>query len=137
MHLMNIPRVATVVAGLALGACASDPLYVAPAQETIEDYVIASQLQDVDLIRKTDRDSWQYVNDRYIIYRGRPNEYLIEFSHGCDSLDDNGRLPPIDIIHDHRNIRPTDTIRGCIVDRIYAISSNQRRELRQLGQPAG
>ena len=120
-----------------LGACASDPIYFPPASEVVEDYVVAGQLEDVNLIRKTDRDSWQYVNDRYIIYRGRPNEYLIEFRHNCEGLDDNGRLPPIDIIHDHRNIRTSDTIRGCIVDKIYAISSVQRRELRQLGQPAG
>ena len=122
---------------LVLGACASDPIYFPPASEVVEDYVVAGQLEGVNLIRKTDRDSWQYVNDRYIIYRGRPNEYLIEFRHNCEGLDDNGRLPPIDIIHDHRNIRTSDTIRGCIVDKIYAISSVQRRELRQLGQPAG
>jgi len=134
---MNLPKVPIIVVGLALGACASDPIYVVPAQETIDDYVVASQLQDVDLIRKTNRDSWQYVNDRYIIYRGRPNDYLIEFKHSCENLDDNGRLPPVDLIHDHRNLRATDTIRGCIVEKIYAISSSQRRELRQLGKPAG
>lgn len=134
---MNLPKVPTILMGLTLGACASDPLYVAPAQQTIEDYVVASQLQDVDLIRKTDRDSWQYVNDRFIIYRGRPSDYLIEFRHSCEGLNDNGRLPPVDLIHDHRNLRATDTIRGCIVEKIYAISSSQRRELRQLGRPAG
>lgn len=135
--MMNLPMIPRMAALLALGACASDPIYFPPASETIEDYVVAGQLEDVGLIRKTDRDSWQYVNDRYIIYRGRPNEYLIQFSHNCEGLDDNGRLPPIDIIHDHRNIRATDTIRGCIIEKIYSISSNQRRELRQLGQPAG
>jgi hypothetical protein len=122
---------------LVLGACASDPVYLPPPSETVEDYVVATQLRDVNLIRKTDRDSWQYVNDQYIIYRGRPHDYLIEFKHNCGGLDDNGRLPPADIIHDHRNIRTTDTIRGCIVEKIYAISSGQRKELRQLGQPQG
>lgn len=134
---MNIPTIPRTAMMLVLGACASDPIYFPPASEVVEDYVVAGQLEGVNLIRKTDRDSWQYVNDRYIIYRGRPNEYLIEFRHNCEGLDDNGRLPPIDIIHDHRNIRTSDTIRGCIVDKIYAISSVQRRELRQLGQPAG
>jgi hypothetical protein len=124
-------------AAFALGACASDPVYNVPAQQTVADYIVANQLDEVEQIRKSDRDSWQYVNDLYLIYRGRPNDYLVEFKYVCEGLDDNSILPPADLIHNHRYLRTTDTFRGCIVDKIYAISGSQRTELRNLGVSPG
>jgi len=134
---MKLPMMPGMAVVLVLGACASDRVYNVPAEETVTDYVVANQLIEVNEIRKTDRDSWQYVNDRYLIYRGRPNDYLVELKHTCESLDDNSILPPTDLIHDHRYLRTTDTFRGCIVERIYAISNNQRIELRNLGVSPG
>ena len=122
---------------LLLGACASDPVYTRPANQTIHDFVIANELVEVEEIRKTDRDSWQYVNDRFAIYRGRPDDYLLRFKRDCDRLSDNSTLPPADMIYDHRNLRITDTFRGCIVDKIYEISNDQRIELRHLGKSPG
>ena len=119
-----------------LGACASDPVYTVPAHQTVDDYVATSQLAEVEVIRKGDRDSWQYVNDRYVIYRGRPDTFLVEFKHNCNRLTDNS-IVPVDVIHDHRNLRATDTIRGCIVDKMYMITNDQRIELRHLGQTPG
>lgn len=120
-----------------LGACASDPIYTPPADQTVNDYVTAAQLEEVDEVRKGDRDTWQYVNDRYVIYRSRMDDYLLEFKGSCDRLTDNSVLPPVDLIHDHRNLRASDTFRGCIVDAIYEISNSQRVELRNLGQAPG
>jgi hypothetical protein len=120
-----------------LGACASDPVYYPPARETVADYVVVNQLSEVAHIRKSDRDSWQYVNDVYLIYRGRPNDYLVELKHICDGLADNSTLPVADLIHNHRYLRATDTFRGCIVEKIYAISNAQRNELRRLGVSPG
>ena len=122
---------------LLLGACASDPIYTVPANETVSDYVVASELTEVKEIRKTDRDSWQYVNDRFAIYRGRLDDYLLRFKGDCYRLSDNSTLPPADMIHDHRNLRISDTFRGCIVDKIYEISNDQRIELRHLGKSPG
>jgi hypothetical protein len=102
---------------VALGACAADPVYTPPADQT--------------------RDTWQYVTDRYVIYRSRMDDYLLEFKGSCDRLTDNSALPPADVIHDHRNLRASDTFRGCIVERIYEISDNQRAELRSLGYSPG
>ena len=122
---------------LALGACAGDPVYTPPADQTVRDYVTAAQLEEIYEIRKGDRDTWIYVTDRFVIYRSRLDDYLLEFKGSCDRLTDNSALPPADVIHDHRNLRASDTFRGCIVDRIYAISSDQRAELRNLGYSPG
>ena len=119
-----------------LGACASEPLYTVPVDESVADYIVAAQLDDIALIRKGNHDSWQYVNDHYIIFRGR-NNFLVEFTHNCSGLTDSGWVPA-DYIHDHRNLRAgEDTIRGCIIDKIYPITNDQRIELRHLGEAPG
>ena len=120
---------------IALGACASEPLYTVPDDHTVADYIAVAQLDQVSRIRKGDHDGLQYVNDRYVIFRGRPDDFLVEFRRKCDGLTDNSWIPP-DYIHDHRNLRAgEDTIRGCIVDKIYAITNDQRIELRHLPEP--
>jgi hypothetical protein len=121
---------------LVLTACASEPLTRPPVNELVADYVTTAQLDEVNLIRKGNSDSWQYLNDRYVIYRGR-NDFLVEFRVDCADLTDNSWIPA-DYIHDHRNLRAgEDTIRGCIVDRIYPISNDQRIELRNLNEAPG
>ena len=119
-----------------LAACATDPIYTVPPNQTVADYVAVSQLESVGQIRKGNKDSWQYVNDRYVIYRGN-HDYLVEFRHNCGDLTDNAWVPA-DYIHDHRNLRAgQDTIRGCIVQKIYPITSSQRAELRNIGGSLG
>ena len=63
---------------MALGACASDPVYTVPVDQTVADYIVAIQLDEVAHIRKDNSDGWQYLNDRYAIYRGK-KDYLVEF----------------------------------------------------------
>ena len=121
---------------MALGACASEPLYKVPVDQTVADYITAIQLDEVTHIRKGNSDGWTYLNDRYVIYRGT-NDYLVEFSNNCGTLTDNSWVPA-DYIHDHRNLRAgEDTIRGCIVEKIYPLTNDQRIELRHLGETPG
>ena len=120
---------------IALGACATEPLFVVPSNQSVDDYVATSRLPEADDIRKSNKDSWQYLNDRYVIYSGN-DYYLIEFRTNCREIGDNSWIP-VDYIHDHRNLRAGEnTIRGCIVQKIYPLTSNQRNELRHLaGRP--
>ena len=116
-----------------LGGCAGEPLYIPPSNQRVADYVAATELTQVGQIRKGNSDSWSYVNDRYIVYLG-PKDYLIEFRDNCGVLNDNDWVPA-DYIHDHRNLRAReDTIRGCIIEKIYSINRVQRSEIRQLAR---
>lgn len=130
---MKEPMVPIIVMLLAFGGCASEPIYNVPADQTVADFVTVNQLQQVDSLRKNNRDSWRYLTDRYVIYRGT-DEFLLEFRRSCAEIRDN-RYIPTDYIHDHRNLRAgSDTIRGCIVERIYPITEAQRDELHSLGE---
>ena len=116
---------------LFLGACATEPLFITPPNEVVSDYVETAELDEVSNIRKGNKDSWTRLNDRYIIYRGN-NDYLVEFRANCGEIRNNSWIPA-DYIHDHRNLRAReDTIRGCIVERIYPINRDQRVELKNL-----
>lgn len=122
---------------MVLGACAIEPTYFSPENQAVEDYIATAELMAIGRIRKYDRDTWVYVNDRYVIYRGRPDDYLMEFRHECGDLRDNSWIPA-DLRYDHRNLRArVDTLRGCIVEKIYPITTAQRNELRTLGETPG
>ena len=119
---------------LILGACASEPIFVAPANQRVADFVEVSELGEVDSIRKNNNDSWSMLNSRYVVYRGY-DDFLIEFRKDCREISNNNWLPP-DYIHDHRYLRAgVSTIRGCIIEKIYSISRDQRNELRRLTEP--
>lgn len=119
-----------------LSACATAPVFIAPENQRVEDYIGANELSEVSLIRKGNSDSWQYINNRYVIYRGR-DDFLIAFRKDCAELSDNSWVPA-DYIHDHRNLRAReDTIRGCIIEDIYTLTREQRNEVRRLGGPLG
>ena len=77
-------RMRFILIGIAagLGACAADPVYTPPADQTVRDYVTAAQLEEIYEIRKGDRDTWIYVTDRFVIYRSRLDDYLLEFQGG-------------------------------------------------------
>jgi len=121
---------------IALGACASERMYKVPVDQAVGDYIASSQLEEVRHLRKGNSDGYQYLNDRYIIYRGG-DDYLVEFRTNCGGLNDSSWVPA-DYIHDHRNLRAgEDTIRGCIVEKIYPITNDQRKELRHLGETPG
>ena len=126
-------RLGVLTAALALSGCAAEPAYKVPSNQAVADYVTATHLQEVDLIRKGNSDSWAYLNPRYVTYRGNRDNYLIEFRNDCAETSNNTWIPA-DYIHDHRNFRAgEDTIRGCIIEKIYELSRAQRHELRQIG----
>lgn len=131
---MNKLTLACVLA--ALSACASVPLYPEPDNQAVVDFIVSNELTEVKRIRKYDSDSLLFVNGLYVVYRGK-KEYLLEFRRHCAELRNNDWIPA-DIRHDHRYLRARlDTMRGCIIEKIYPITSEQRNELRELGETPG
>lgn len=121
---------------LALLAACSTASYDRPSNEAVRDYIVAGELAEQDRLRTNRRGGWTYVNDRFIIFRGRDQDYLLEFRRECREL--LGPTVVADVRRDHRNLRPRmDTISGCVIQKIYAIDEGQSIELKALGEAPG
>ena len=119
---------------LALAGCATSKPTV--DKEAVDDFIAVRGLESVDSIRTDSSDSWNDINLQNLIYDGRRDSYLIVFSRPCYELRDT-RITP-DRRYESNVIRARfDTIRGCRIDSIYALSEADEVELRQLGEAPG
>jgi hypothetical protein len=119
-------------APLLLAGCvaASAP---APDRDAVADFVEVRQLEQVDQIRKSVNDGWSRVNDYYVVYETRRGSYLMQFSRRCSELEDT------EVVADKRweanKIRARfDTLRGCRIERIYALAEADALELESIGK---
>ena len=124
-------------AAVLLSACASG--YEPQEVEAVRDYVVAADLKEVDQVRLYRQMSYTYVNDHYVTVPTRRGDYLVEFAGNCSELRRRDFSPEMVDTRDNRNILRArfDTIRGCRIGRIFEISDEQRKELRDLGDAPG
>jgi hypothetical protein len=119
-----------------LVACAAGPR----EPDAFDDFVAVSELPTVEKIRTDDRDRWTALSDRYLVYRTRKEQYLFRFQGRCPALLNqtfNPRFMEADIRYDQW-IRPRiDTIRGCPIEEIYAVTPEQIVELVNIGEAPG
>ena len=77
------------------------------------------------------------IGDQFVIYKGRRDEYLVEFARRCHELYDNSRITP-DKRWDSNVVRARfDTIRGCRITAIYALDEAEVVELKNIGEAPG
>ncbi len=127
---------------LVLTACAdSGGMITAPGKEleAVRDFVVASELQEVGMIRRYNQIKYLYVNDLFIVLPTHREHYLIEFRGPCTEL--RRRLWTADMIDIRVSGRilyaDFDTIRGCSIGKIYELPEAQLEELRVLGDAPG
>ncbi len=121
---------------LALAAACSTAGYVPPSNDAVRDYIVANELAEQDRIRTFGQDGWVIVNNLFIIYKGRFQDYLMEFRRECKEL--RGPAVVANVRHDNRNLRPRfDTMAGCTIETIYAINKGESIELKALGEAPG
>jgi len=130
-----------LIAAALLAACAAQDEQKAKstqdAVQAVRDFIAVRDLEGVDKMRTSTSDSWDAIEDRFLIYKGRRATYLVEFSRRCHELEDNTRVVP-DKRWDLRNIRPRfDTIRGCRIHEIYGLTAAEAAELENLGEAPG
>lgn len=102
----------------------------------IEDFIVAAELEGLDMIRTRNHYGWEYLSDQFIIVKTRDGEYLLRFQRRCRELYEVPVQP--DIRYETNVLRARfDTIRGCRIDTIYAIEPGQADELRNLGWAPG
>ena len=126
-------RGALLIIGAALfAACASTPNI---DKEAVEDFILAANPEKVESIRTDSYDSFKHLNEWYVVYKARRGSYLLEFARRCFELNTNR------ITADKRwdeNMRAgQDTLRGCRIEEIYAISEEQAEELKSLSDAPG
>jgi hypothetical protein len=108
-----------------------------PVTDAIRDFIDVRQLPEADAIATGTNDGWMTLNDRFILYNGRRDTYLVEFSRRCYELTDNTRITP-DQRWDSNNIRAKfDTIRGCRIAHVYELSEAEIAELKNIGEAPG
>ncbi len=107
--------------------------------EATRDFVVANELARVDQIRLYEQLNHRVINEYFVTVETRRGSYLVEFHTRCRALT-QGEFQPhmVDIRRDPARVRARfDTIRGCIIGKIYEITKEQREELRQLGDAPG
>lgn len=102
----------------------------------VEDFIVAAGLEELDMIRTRNDYGWDYLSDRFVIIETRDGEYLLRFQRLCRELNEVPVQP--DIRYDSNVLRARfDTLRGCRIDKLYAIEPGQADELRNLGWAPG
>ena len=125
----------------ALAACAGqdskEPTEADMAVQAVRDLIEVRGLQEVDKMRSSGRDKWDSIDNWFLIYDTRRATYLVEFARRCWELDDDTRIVA-DQRRDANIVRARfDTIRGCRIGKLYALSEEDVAELRNIGEAPG
>jgi len=123
----------------ALVACASqETTQIREEQDqAIRDFIAVRGLQELAKIRSSGSEGWDRLSDHFIIYNTRRGSFLFEFARRCYELDDASRVTP-DVRADPNAIRARfETLRGCSIHKIYALTKAEGAELRELGEAPG
>lgn len=104
--------------------------------QAVRDFIEVRGLEDLDLIATRSTDSWQSISDYFLIYTGRRAQYLVDFGRRCHELSDNRRIVA-DERWDNKIRARFDTIRGCRVINLYALTEAEAAELESIGESPG
>ena len=130
-----------IVLTAALAACAGqdskEPTEADKAVQAVRDLIEVRGLQQVDKVRSTGRESWVSIENWFLIYETGRGTYLVEFDRRCWELDKNGHIVA-DKRWDATFVRARyDTIRGCRIGKLYALSDEDVAELKNIGEAPG
>jgi len=130
-----------VILALAVTGCAISGDVTIPGKdlEAVRDFVVASELQEINSVRLHEQIKILYVNDYYVILPNRRDKYLIEFRGRCAELRERKWVADmIDVrVNSKMLYSDHDTIRGCVIGTIYEIEESQLEELRVLVDAPG
>lgn len=127
-------KLMSVLMMLLLAACASQP--DTSTTDAVDDFIVVSELEELDSARMREQFHHTYLSERYIILRTRKANYLVRFRKRCRELNERDVTP--DVRFERNTLHAGfDTIRGCRIDRMYAIDKGQVEELVHLGKAPG
>jgi len=141
---MALRQTVVVAAGLAMacasGCAAQDDKKKPSTQDVtqaVKDFIEVRELESVDTLRSGSSDRWYEIGNEYLVYQARRDEFLIAFTRRCHELNDNTHIK-VDKRWDSNVLRARfDTIRGCRIDKIYALDEAEAAELKNIGEVPG
>ena len=97
----------------------------------LRDFIEVGELQEQDKVRTNNRDQWDVVNENFVIYKTRQQNYLFEFGSACYNLVEHNVVA--DKRWESHAIRARfDTFCGCRISKIYSLGEGQAAELIEL-----
>jgi len=141
MKAETLRTVSLLFTTVCLAACAAQDekqeLSTQDEVQAVRDFIDVRELAELDKMPTSGSDSWKAIGERFLIYEGRRAKYLVEFNRRCHELTDNTRIVA-DKRWDSNNIRSRfDTIRGCRIHQIYALTEAEVAELENIGEAPG
>jgi len=141
MRTTPLKRAATMAAAFFLAACASQDEQAEEStqdvSQAVRDFIELRELEELDRLKSGTNDGWQQLDDRFILYSGRRETYLVEFRRRCHELNDNTRIVPDKRWDSNTVSAKFDTIRGCRIDKIYRLDEAEAAELENIGEAPG
>jgi hypothetical protein len=133
MEKIRMRLTAALIATLVLGCAGQSGT---TATDAVDDFIVVSELEALDAVRFRDQFNYKIITDEYVVLTSRNEYYLARFQRRCRELKENVIVP--DIRFDRNMLRAgIDTIRGCRIDRLFAIDEAQAQELEFLGKRPG
>lgn len=136
---MRIAAAAT--AAFFLAACASQDEQADEStqdvNQAVRDFIELRGLKEQDTLKSGTSDGWQQLDDRFILYNGRGETYLVEFTRRCQELNDNTRITPDKRWSSNTVSAKFETIRGCRIGKIYRLDEAEVAELENIGEAPG
>lgn len=130
-------KIIPLFAAALLSACAATEDTVGKDQEqAVRDFIAVRQLAEIDRVHTSNDDHWTELDPHFLIYKTRRGDFLVEFSRACYELAEN--IVVADRRWDHNAMRARfDTIRGCRMAAIYALTEAEVAELEAIGESPG
>ncbi len=127
-----------MIVALLLSACATQKAGERREEhQAVRDFIALRGLEESDEIRSANPGSWTNIDYRFIVYKARKDQYLVEFVRRCYELDDDSRIVPdkrwqLNVIRAR-----VETFRGCRIKAIYPLTEAEATELESLGEAPG
>ena len=105
--------------------------------DAIGDFIQVSELEEREAIRSLDDFDYEFLTERYFIVKAGRDQYLGQFRRPCREFNQSNNVP-WDVRYERNTLRSRfDTIRGCRIDKMFALDETQAEELRAIGRAPG
>ena len=134
-------KTALILAAAFLTACATqEPTEENSTQDVaqaVRDFIDVRELEEVNRLSTSQSDHWEQLDLNFLLYKSRRQTYLVEFTRRCWELDDNRRIVADERRSGSHIYARFETIRGCRIRRLFALTEHEVAELENIGEAVG